>query len=119
MQEYTANYQCAGGHTSFSDYYTVREEHAVFRPSLRDHVVFAHHNLVTDGSFNEFNLILCRNVAIYFNRKLRDRVFELLYDSLAHFGVLGVGHKESLHFTPHESCYEPLDFGARLYRKVR
>ena len=63
-------------------------------------VVFAQHNLVTDGSFNEFNVILCRNVMIYFDRTLQDRVHELFYESLATFGVLALGHKESIRFTP-------------------
>jgi chemotaxis protein methyltransferase CheR len=82
-------------------------------------VVFAQHNLATDGSFNEFNLILCRNVMIYFNRELQSRVHELLYGSLAHLGFLGLGEKENLLFTPNEKDYEPLDDQERLFRKVR
>ena len=81
-------------------------------------MVFGRHNLVTDGSFNEFNVILCRNVMIYFNRDLQDRVHGLLYGSLARLGVLGLGKKESMRFTAHEGCYQELDGPERLYRKV-
>src|SRR5688500_7191813 len=100
MQRYTQNYIRAGGARSFSEYYTAAYGHAIFRPALREQVVFARHNLVTDGSFNEFNLILCRNVMIYFNRPLQDRVHRLLHDSLVNFGVLGLGSREALALTP-------------------
>jgi chemotaxis protein methyltransferase CheR len=118
MQKYTQNYIRAGGTHSFSEYYTAAYGHAIFRPALRDHVVFAKHNLVTDGSFNEFNLILCRNVMIYFNRPLQDRVHRLLYDSLVNFGVLGLGSREVLSLTPLRDRYEELEVPYRLYRRV-
>jgi chemotaxis protein methyltransferase CheR len=118
MMEYTENYQRAGGRTAFSDYYTARYDHALFKPSLRENIVFAPHNLVTDGSFNEFNVILCRNVMIYFNESLQKRVHALLHQSLSHLGVLGLGRKESVRFTPHEASYVALDERERLYRKV-
>jgi chemotaxis protein methyltransferase CheR len=118
MKEYTENYVKAGGKAAFSEYYTARYDHAVFRPALRENVVFAPHNLVTDGSFNEFNVILCRNVMIYFDRALQNRVHELFYKSLARLGVLGLGKKESLRFTPYEDCYQELDGQERLYRKL-
>lgn len=118
MKEYTENYQKAGGKTSFSEYYTARYDHALFKPSLRENVVFAPHNLVTDGSFNEFNVILCRNVMIYFNKSLQERVHGLLHQSFSHFGVLALGRKELLRFTPHETAYTAIDEPERLYRKV-
>jgi chemotaxis protein methyltransferase CheR len=118
MQRCTQNYIQAGGTRSFSEYYTAAYDNAIFRPLLRDHVVFAPHNLVTDGPFNEFNLILCRNVLIYFNRRLQDRVHHLLHDSLANFGVLGLGARETLLLTPVENLYEELDAPHRLYRRV-
>jgi chemotaxis protein methyltransferase CheR len=119
MQEYTANYVKAGGVREFSDYYSADYDSAIFHPSLAENVHFAEHNLATDGSFNEFHVIFCRNVMIYFNRPLQDRVHELLYGSLATFGVLGLGNKETLKTTPRESCFERLDERDRLYRKVR
>src|SRR5438128_1067059 len=119
MKEYTENYQRAGGKASFSEYYTARYESALIRPYLLDSVVFAQHNLVTDASFNEFNVILCRNVMIYFNEALQARVHRLLYQSLSRLGVLGLGRKESLRFTPYAVSYETLDLHERLFRKVK
>ena len=117
-REYTQNYIGAGGRRSFSDYYTSGYGHASLADSLSENVVFARHNLVSDRSFNEFNLILCRNVMIYFDKPLQRNVHELLYGSLGTFGVLGLGHKETIRFTERESCYAELDPAQRLYRKV-
>jgi chemotaxis protein methyltransferase CheR len=117
MREYTENYQRAGGKSDFSEYYSARYEQALFRPALRENVVFAQHNLVTDAPFNDFNVVFCRNVMIYFNKELQERVHRLLYKSLARFGVLGLGRKESIRFTPHEASYEELDSAEKLYRK--
>jgi chemotaxis protein methyltransferase CheR len=119
MQEYTQNYIRAGGDRSFSEYYTARYEGALFSRSLLDNVVFAQHNLVSDRAFNEFNVVLCRNVMIYFDRSLQNRVHELFYESLEMFGVLGLGQKESITFTPHEASFEELDGRERLWKKVR
>ena len=117
MQEYTQNYVRAGGTGVFSDYYSARYDHAIFRASLRKNVVFAQHNLVTDGSFNEFNVVLCRNVLIYFDRELQNQVHRLIYQSLRRFGVLCLGHRETLQHTAHESDYEVLDERERIYRR--
>jgi len=118
MREYTANYIQAGGTRSFSEYYVADGDSVVFQPALAENVVFAQHNLVTDRCFNEFNVIMCRNVMIYFDRQLQSQVHELLYDSLAPLGILGLGSKESLNFTRHQIEYEQLDDTERLYRKV-
>jgi chemotaxis protein methyltransferase CheR len=118
MREYTQNYIKAGGSRAFSEYYVAKYDGAQFQRSLIENVVFAQHNLVSDRSFNEFNVIVCRNVMIYFDRTLQNRVHGLFYDSLATFGVLGLGHKESISFSPHESGYEELDPAEKLYRKT-
>jgi chemotaxis protein methyltransferase CheR len=118
MQEYTQNYLKAGGARAFSEYYLAAYDGAQFQRSLVENVVFAQHNLVSDRSFNEFNVIVCRNVMIYFDRTLQNHVHELFYDSLAHLGVLGLGRKEAIHFSPHEDRYEELDGVEKLYRKV-
>jgi chemotaxis protein methyltransferase CheR len=118
MKEYTQNYIKAGGARAFSEYYLAAYDGAQFQRSLVENVVFAQHNLVSDGSFNEFNMIVCRNVMIYFDRTLQNRVHRLFYDSLAHLGVLGLGRKESIHFSPYEDRYEELDAIEKLYRKV-
>src|SRR5690242_18355691 len=109
MREYTANYIEAGGTRSFSEYYVADGDRVVLHPSLADNVVFAQHNLATDRSFNEFHVIMCRNVMIYFNRDLQERVHTLLYDSLTHFGVLGLGARESIDFSGHSAAYETVD----------
>lgn len=118
MQEYTDNYIKAGGTRAFSEYYTAKYGGALFSPSLRQNVVFSQHNLVTDRSFSEFNVILCRNVLIYFDRQLQAQVHGLFYDSLAMFGILCLGSKESLKFSKYESCYEPIVAGEKIYRKT-
>ena len=118
MQSYSTNYQLAGGKAAFSDYYTARYEAAIFRQSLRRNVLFSHHNLVTDGSFNEFNIIFCRNVLIYFNTTLQARVHRLLFESLRHFGILCLGSQEALRGTPHEQTYEAIDSREKLYRRI-
>jgi chemotaxis protein methyltransferase CheR len=119
MQEYTENYIGAGGKKAFSDYYLARYDGALFSPTLTKNVVFSLHNLVTDRSFAEFNVILCRNVLIYFDKTLQERVHGLFYDSLATFGVLVLGSKESLRFSSHEDAYEQLDGPEKIFRKVR
>lgn len=118
MKEYTANYHKAGGANDFSDYYTARYDSVIFSSALKSNVVFSEHNLATDGSFNEFQVIMCRNVMIYFNKDLQARVHNLLYDSLSMFGVFGLGNKESLKFTPRAESYEHLNGTDKLYRKV-
>jgi chemotaxis protein methyltransferase CheR len=119
MRDYTRNYIKSGGKRAFSEYYVAAYDGAQFQRSLVDTVVFAQHNLVSDRSFNEFHVIVCRNVMIYFDRPLQDRVHRLFYESLAPFGVLALGHKESIHFSHHEGSYEELDALEKLYRKVR
>ena len=118
MQKYTQNYLHAGGQRSFSEYYTARYDLAILRPTLQRNIVFSQHNLVSDAPFNEFNVILCRNVMIYFNRGLQERTHNLFHDSLAKFGILGLGSRESLRFMPHEHLYEPLVPGEKLYRRI-
>lgn len=118
MQDYTQQYHKAGGKKSFSEYYTAAYENAIFRSSLRDNVVFSQHNLATDGSFNEFNVIVCRNVLIYFDRTLQDRVHELFYQSLCQFGILALGRQETLRFTALCDRYEELSKAEKLYRRM-
>ena len=119
MQEYTDNYMRAGGKRSFSEYYTAKYGGALFDQSLTKNVVFSQHNLVTDRSFSEFNVILCRNVLIYFDKTLQSKVHSLFYDSLAMFGVLVLGSKETPRFMAHEECYEQIAPPEKIFRKVR
>lgn len=117
MQDYTQLYLKAGGQRTFSEYYTAKYSNVILRPALRERVVFGEHNLVTDGSFNEFNVIICRNVLIYFNPSLQNQVHGLFYSSLCKFGVLGLGKQETLRFTKYETAYEDLSKAEKLYRR--
>jgi chemotaxis protein methyltransferase CheR len=118
MQEYTENYIRTGGKRSFSEYYTAKYGGALFDSALTKNVVFSQHNLVTDKSFSEFNVILCRNVLIYFDKELQTKVHELFYDSLGMFGILCLGSKESMRFMRHEQCYEQIAT-EKIFRKVK
>lgn len=118
MQEYTQFYLKVGGKQSFSEYYTAAYDSAIFRASLRENIVFSQHNLAADSSFNEFNVIICRNVLIYFNSLLQDQVCSLLHSSLCPFGILGLGRQESLKFTAYEKHYEEIAMGEKLYRRL-
>jgi chemotaxis protein methyltransferase CheR len=119
MREYTANYQAAGGAQDFSSYYSADAGNVVFRQHLRRNMIFSQHNLVCDAAFNEFQLILCRNVVIYFDQALRSRVHELMHASLAKLGVLVLGKRESIRFTRVEPFYQELVSGLRIYRRMQ
>jgi chemotaxis protein methyltransferase CheR len=118
MQAFTRNYQRAGGTASFSDYYTAAYGGALFDKALRDSITFADHSLATDAVFSETHLVSCRNVLIYFNRKLQDRALGLFHESLAHRGHLGLGSKETLDFSAFAERFEPVSKPERIYRKV-
>jgi chemotaxis protein methyltransferase CheR len=117
MQLYTKNYFEAGGKRAFSEYYKAVDDKVFFHPFLRKNVVFAQHNLVTDHSFNEFDIIICRNVLIYFNKHLQNEVHKLFYESLSLSGFLGLGKREGIKFTSYENCYGEIDASEKLYRK--
>jgi chemotaxis protein methyltransferase CheR len=119
IQKAAAGYTASGGLSGLSSYYTAAYDHVILQPSLRERVVFSQHNLVSDAPFNEFNVILCRNVMIYFGRPLQDHVHDLFLRSLTSFGILGLGSHESLRFTPVEDRYEPLEHGQKLFKRVR
>lgn len=119
MQEYSRNYQESGGKMPFSDYFTADADWVVFRRSLRDNVVFGTHNLTSDASFNEFHLILCRNVLIYFRRELQERVHKLFHDSLINFGFLGLGRSETVRFTGLKDSYDGVGGSEKLFRKIK
>ncbi|MDX6401448.1 MAG: chemotaxis protein methyltransferase CheR, partial [Gaiellaceae bacterium] len=118
MKQYTQNYIRGGGKGDFSEYYVAAYDSVRFARSLTENVVFAQHNLAMDRSFNEFNAIVCRNVMIYFDKTLQDHVHGLFYESLTTFGILALGHKESIGFTRLANRYEEIDADERIYRKV-
>ncbi|MEQ9286059.1 MAG: protein-glutamate O-methyltransferase CheR [Cyclobacteriaceae bacterium] len=119
MQGYTQNYMAAGGREDFSKYYTAKYGYAIFNERLKKRMVFSNHNLVTDQSFNEFNIVICRNVLIYFNRLLQNKVIGLFSDSLPKLGYLALGGKESIRFTDYEDRYKAIDKKQRIWLKVK
>jgi chemotaxis protein methyltransferase CheR len=118
MQQYTANYQKAGGTGSFADYYTSRYGNAIMDKDLRKCIIFSDHNLVTDEVFGDMDLILCRNVMIYFSKPLQDRIFGVFTRSLCAGGFLCLGTKESIRFSPVSDEYEIVTEGQKIYRKL-
>ncbi len=117
MKDYTLNYRKAGGLASFADYYTARYDNAIMDNSLKKNIVFSNHNLVTDGVFGEMDMIICRNVFIYFNRDLQDRVFRLFSESLRPGGFLCLGTKETIRFSSFSDDFENVADHERIYRK--
>ncbi len=117
MQEFTRNYQESGGKESFSMYYNTSSSSAAISNWLKSHLTFANHNLCSDGVFGEMHLVLCRNVLIYFNRELQDRVLTLFRDSLVHGGFLVLGTKEDLCFSSVADDFEIVDRKTRVFRK--
>ncbi|HBT72937.1 MAG TPA: chemotaxis protein CheR [Lysinibacillus sp.] len=118
MQAYTKNYMLAGGAHAFSEYYQTDYQYAYFHPTLLKNIIFAQHNLVTDHSFNEFHVVLCRNVLIYFSPKLQSQVHHLFYESLSDKGFLCLGDKETLRFEEIISKYREIVGYERIYQKM-
>ncbi len=117
MQRFTRNYQKAGGTASFADYYTARYDRAILSASLKKDIVFAPHNLAVDSEFGEMNLVLCRNVMIYFRPALKERCLQLFDSSLLPGGFLCLGLKETLEKRKIGERYEELTPPLRIYRK--
>ncbi|SHM71621.1 CheR family methyltransferase [Flavobacterium xanthum] len=117
IKEYTSNYQLSGGKESFSSYYTSHYDNVIMNQSLKKNIVWANHNLVTDSIFAEVHLILCRNVLIYFDQNLQNKVQTLFYNSLINGGILSLGSKESIRFTDYFEHYSELDLKQRIFKK--
>jgi chemotaxis protein methyltransferase CheR len=119
LQAAEADYRLAGGRSTLAEYYALEEGQALMRPLLRERIMFAQHNLATDASLNEFQLIIVRDVLIHFNTALGERAFRVFHESLCRFGVVALGHGESMHWNPHRASYERLLGDEKMYRKVR
>jgi chemotaxis protein methyltransferase CheR len=118
VRAYTSNYQLAGGRSAFSDYYTAAYNAALFDRTLCENVTFADHSLATDAVFAETQFISCRNVMIYFKKKLQERALGLFHNSLCHRGFLGLGSKESIDFSSYVRHFEPVVKRERIFRKL-
>lgn len=119
IKKSTRNYQASNGKGSFGDYYYAEYESAIFDRSLRENIVFANHNIVTDGVFGEMHLILCRNVLIYFDTDLQNRVLRLFFDSLRTNGFLCLGSKETIDFSEVKDHFVPFAKGQKIYQNKR
>ncbi len=117
MKLYSENYILSGGRKDFSSYYSANYNLAKFNESLKSKMIFSTHNLVSDHSFNEFQLILCRNVLIYFDKDLQGKVFKLFEGSLENLGFLALGSKETLRFSPIAGKFKQLD-SEKIWRKI-
>ncbi len=118
LKSYTNNYKKAGGLESFADYYFCKYEYALLDKSLKENILFSNHNLVTDGVFCEVDMIICRNVLIYFNRDLQNQVFKLFSDSLCKNGFLCLGSKETVRLSIHSKDFKDLVKEEKIYRKA-
>jgi len=118
IKQYAENYRTSGGEHDFSDYYTANYGLAKFNDELSTKMVFSQHNLVSDGSFNEFDLILCRNVLIYFDKDLQERALTLFDGSLANLGYLALGSKETMKFAGINSKFKQLN-KEKIWRKIQ
>ncbi len=119
MPEFKINYKLAGGTADLSQYCTEKDEYAHFSKTLTQQMIFSTHNLVTDHSFNEFQLILCRNVLIYFDRALQNRVLGIFNASLPKLGYLALGGKESIKLTDYTGNFKSIDKNQRIWLKVK
>jgi chemotaxis protein methyltransferase CheR len=117
VQQYTLNYQKAGGSRSFADYYHAEYESVIMDKALRKNITFAPHNLVADTVFSEVQLVFCRNVLIYFDRSLQNWALSTLTNSLTHGGFLCLGNKESIDFSGVRDQYKTVDAAERIYQK--
>lgn len=118
MKQYSENYIASGGKKDFSDYYTAQYGLAKFGEELSEKMVFSQHNLVSDRSFNEFDLILCRNVMIYFDKDLQDRALSLFDESLSKLGYLALGTKETIKFSDLKIRYEQVN-KEKIWKKIK
>jgi chemotaxis protein methyltransferase CheR len=118
LPSFVDNYIHAGGAKQLADYLEIRDRGTFLRNRLLSRIVFSRHNLAIDRLFNEFHLIFCRNVLIYFNKTLQNQVHHLLYQSLEIGGYLVLGDKESIRFTPYAEHYETVDPQQKIYRRI-
>lgn len=119
FKEYTRNYYECGGQNSLNNYFVSDEKHSMIHSEIKENILFSNHNLVADSVFKECQLILCRNVLIYFNNDLQNKALELFYESLPVHGFLAIGKKESLRFSSVYENFKEIDRVEKIYQKIR
>ncbi|MBD0724653.1 chemotaxis protein CheR [Flavobacterium sp. L1I52] len=119
FKDYTRNYYDCGGKEALNNYFVSDDRHSMIQSELKQNVLFSNHNLVADSVFKECQLILCRNVLIYFNNELQNKALELFYESLPVHGFLAIGKKESLRFSSIYDNFKEIDREEKIYQKIR
>ncbi|MBF0100563.1 MAG: protein-glutamate O-methyltransferase CheR [Desulfobacterales bacterium] len=119
IKQYTVNYQKSGGKCSFGDYYHADDRYVIIHRGLKENIVFANHNLATDSVFAEVMLVCCRNVLIYFNQTLQNRVFSLFRDSLCYNGFICLGKKETIKYSDISDDFQSIDEQEKIFQKKR
>lgn len=117
FKENELNYRESEGTKKLSDYYTVLNGEVLINEDLKSKIIFSTHNLVSDNAFNQFDLIICRNVLIYFNKSLQDNVLQMFYNSLSENGMLAIGSKETIMFSPIESKMQVINAKWKIWKK--
>ncbi|WP_367752883.1 protein-glutamate O-methyltransferase CheR [Flavobacterium sp. WC2430] len=119
FKEYSKNYFSCGGKESLNQYFVSDGQKSIINSELKKDILFSRHNLVTDSVFKECQLILCRNVLIYFNEELQNKVLKLFYDSLPIHGFLALGNKETLRFSSISDKFKIIDSKEKIYQKIK
>lgn len=119
VKKFITNYNKFHGEAHASDYFTTRYDHAIISSMLKNHIVFSQHNLVSDASFASVNLVLCRNVLIYFNRTLQQRAISVINNSLKPLSYMCLGLTETLRCDVNKFDFEVIDSKNKIYRKVK
>ncbi len=117
IKKYATNYHKSGAKGVFSDYIHSRYDSVIMNASLKRNIVWGHHNLVTDSDFAETQLVMCRNVLIYFDAEMQNRAHQLFHRSLSNGGILCLGKKETLHFSKYKACFSELHKNNKIYKK--
>ncbi|MDQ5929300.1 MAG: chemotaxis protein methyltransferase CheR [Bacteroidota bacterium] len=119
FKNYATNYFMSEGKESLNQYFIFNENKAIINADFKNNILFANHNLVTDGVFKEFQLIVCRNVLIYFDQDLQNKALNLFYNSLPIHGFLALGNKESLRFSNVYDNFKEIDAIEKIYQKIK
>ena len=118
IKSYAENYQLSGLSGSITDHFTTMYDAATIHSELKANTLFSVHNLISDTVFNEFQLISCRNVFIYFETQLQERILELFYQSLCPHGFLCLGSKETIRSDVFKAKFKPVNQKENIYQKI-
>ncbi len=118
IKSYSENYNLTGFPGSLSDYFTIMYDAATIHSELKQNTLFSIHNLISDNVFNEFQFISCRNVFIYFETELQERILNLFYKSLCPLGFLCLGSKETIRSDYFKLRFKVINSKENIYQKI-